>query len=72
MYFDSSLNFEGVGAGVLFMPPSGKKLRYALQLHFWATNNVIEYEALLHDIWVAVELDARCLFVRGDSKLVIN
>ncbi|XP_066323415.1 uncharacterized protein [Miscanthus floridulus] len=72
MYFDSSLNFEGAGAGVLFMPPSGKKLRYALQLHLWATNNVEEYEALLHGIRAAVELGARCLFMRGDSKLVIN
>jgi ribonuclease HI len=47
-------------------------LRYALQLHFQATNNVAEYEALLHGAQAVVELDARRLFIQGDSKLVIN
>jgi ribonuclease HI len=72
MYFDGSLTLEGAGAGVLLMSPSGDKLRYALQLHFWATNNVTEYEALLHGIRAVVELGVWCLFIRGDSELVIN
>ncbi|XP_066323709.1 uncharacterized protein [Miscanthus floridulus] len=72
MYFNGSLTLEGVGVGVPLISPSGDKLRYALQLHFRATNNIVEYKALLHGIWVAVELSARCLFVRGDSELVIN
>jgi ribonuclease HI len=53
--------------GVLLISPSGDKLRYALQLHFWATNNVAEYDALLHGIRVAIERGAWCLFVQGDS-----
>jgi ribonuclease HI len=63
MYFDGSLTLEEVGAGVLLISPSGDKLRYALQLHFWATDNVVEYEALLHGIRVVVELGTRCLFM---------
>ena len=50
MYFNGSLTLEGVGTGVLLISPSADKLRYALHLHFQATNNVAEYEALLHDI----------------------
>jgi ribonuclease HI len=47
-------------------------LRYTLQLHFQATNNVAEYEALLHSVQAAVELGAWRLFIQGDSELVIN
>jgi len=63
MYFDGSLTLEGVGAGVLLISPSSNKLRYALQLHFRATNNVVEYEVLLHGIWAVVKLGTRCLFI---------
>ena len=63
MYFDGSLTLEGIGMGVLQISPSGDKLRYALQLHFWATNNVVEYEALLHGIQGDVELGAWHFFV---------
>ena len=72
MYFDGSLTLEGVGVGFLLISPSGDKLRYALQIHFRATNNVAEYEALLQGIRAAVELEARRLFMRLDSELVIN
>jgi hypothetical protein len=34
MYFDGSLNIDGVGAGVLFISPNKDKLRYTLMLHF--------------------------------------
>jgi hypothetical protein len=30
MYFDGSLNIDGVGAGVYFISPSGDKLSYVL------------------------------------------
>ena len=63
MYVDGSLMLERAGGRVLLISTNGNKLRYALQLHFWDTNNVAEYEALLHDIHAAVELRARCLFV---------
>jgi hypothetical protein len=32
MYFDSSLNLEGAGAGVLLISPMGKQLKYVLQI----------------------------------------
>ena len=63
MYFNGSLTLKGAGVGVLLMSPSSDKLRYALQLHFRATNNIAEYNALLHGIWVATELGARCLLI---------
>jgi ribonuclease HI len=72
MYFDGSLMKTGVGAGLLFISPLGKHVRYALRLHFSASNNVAEYEALVNGLCIAVELGVRRLDARGDSQLVID
>jgi ribonuclease HI len=62
----------GAGAGLLFISPLGKHLRYMLRLHFPASNNVAEYEALVNGLRIAIELGVRCLDARGDSQLVID
>jgi ribonuclease HI len=72
MYFDGSLMKTGAGAGLLFISPLGKHLRYVLRLHFPASNNVAEYEALVNGLHIAIELGVRRLDVRGDSQLVID
>jgi ribonuclease HI len=72
MYFDGSLMKTGVGAGLLFISPLGKHVRYVIRLHFPASNNVAEYEALVNGLRIAVELGVRCLDARGDSQLVID
>jgi hypothetical protein len=56
MYFDSSLNIDGAGAGVYFISPSGDKLSYVLRIHFRASNNAAEYEAVVHGLRIAIEL----------------
>ena len=72
MYFDGSLNLDGVEASMYFISPSRDKLRYVLRIHFWASNNATEYEAALHDLRIAIELGVKRLMVYGDSALVIN
>jgi ribonuclease HI len=72
MYFDGSLMKTGADAGLLFISPLGKHLRYVIRLHFPASNNVAEYEALVNGLRIAVELGVRCLDARGDSQLVID
>jgi hypothetical protein len=62
MFFDGSLMKTGAGAGLLFISPLGKHLRYVLRLHFPAFNG-------LH---IAIELGVRRLDARGDSQLVID
>ena len=54
MFFDGSFTFNGSGAGVVLIAPTGEKLRYAIELNFRATNNMAEYEALLAGLKVAV------------------
>jgi ribonuclease HI len=72
MFFDGSLMKTGAGVGLLFMSPLGKHLRYVLCLHFPASNNVADYEALVNGLRIAIELGVRCLDARGDSQLVID
>jgi ribonuclease HI len=62
----------GAGAGLLFISPLGKHVRYVLRLHFPASINMAEYEALVNGLRIAVELGVRRLDARGDSQLVID
>jgi ribonuclease HI len=62
----------GAGAGLLFILPLGEHMRYAVRLHFPASNNMAEYEALLCGLKIAIETGIKCLDVRGDSQLVID
>jgi ribonuclease HI len=72
MYFDGSLMKTGAGAGLLFISPLGKHVPYVLRLHFPASNNVAEYEALVNGLCIAIELGVRRLNAQGDSQLVID
>jgi ribonuclease HI len=72
IYFDGSLMKTGAGAGLLFISPLRKHLRYVLRLHFSASNNVAEYEALVNGLHIAIELGVQRLDARGDSQLVID
>jgi ribonuclease HI len=61
-----------VGAEILFITPRGEQLNYALQLLFSASNNAVEYEALVHMLSITVLLDIKRLMVYGDSMVVIS
>jgi len=72
MYFDGSLMKTGARAGLLFISLLGIHMRYVVRIHFAASNNVVEYEALVNGLKIAIELGVRRLDVRGDSQLVID
>ena len=50
MYFNGSVMPPSLGARVILISPDGSRLRYAIRLHFLASNNVVEYEALINGI----------------------
>jgi ribonuclease HI len=62
----------GAGVGLLFVSPLGEHMRYAVRLHFPASNNMAEYEALLCGLKIAIEIGVKRLDVRGDLQLVID
>src|SRR6185295_5738268 len=72
MYFDGSVMKTGAGAGLLFISPLGEHMRYVIRLHFPASNNMAEYEALLSGLRIAIDLGVKRLDVRCDSQLVID
>jgi ribonuclease HI len=67
LYFDGSVMKTGAGAGLLFISPLGEHMRYVVRLHFPASNNMVEYEALLCGLRIAIETGIKRLNVRGDS-----
>ena len=72
MYFDGSVMALGSGAGVVLVSPDESRLRYVICLHFSASNNAIEYKALINRLCIAIELGATWLYIRGNSELVID
>ena len=72
MYFDGSVMKTGAGTGLLFISPLGDHMRYLIRLHFPASNNMAEYEALLSGLRISIKLGIKCLDVRSDSQLVTD
>jgi ribonuclease HI len=72
MYFDGSLMKSEARAGLVFVSPHGMRMRYMIQIHFLASNNAAEYEALVNGLHIASELRIRWLDVRGDSHLIVD
>lgn len=71
MHFDGSKTLDGCGAGVVLTSPKDW-LSYVLQIHFRASNNVAEYEALVRGLKVAKEIGIRRIQCFGDSDLVVQ
>jgi hypothetical protein len=50
MYLDGSVMNEGAGVGLVFISPLGERMEYLVRLHFPASNNAAEYEALINGL----------------------
>lgn len=72
MHFDGSKMKSGLDAGIVLTSPKRDQLKYALQIHFAASNNVAEYEALVHGLKMAKEIGVRRIQCFGDSDLVVQ
>jgi ribonuclease HI len=56
----------------LLLTPVGEQFKYMVHLEFKATNNVVEYEALIFGLSTTLSLGVRQLLVNGDSQLIIK
>jgi ribonuclease HI len=72
MYFNGSIMKEGAGVGLVFISPLGLRMEYLVRLHFLASNNTAEYEALINSLRIVVELGIKRLEIRGDLELVVD
>lgn len=71
MFFDGSHSKEGSGAGVVIISPN-QTFPFSFKLEFLATNNVIEYEALILGLKAAKDMNIKHLEVFSDSELVVS
>jgi ribonuclease HI len=70
MYFDGSFTLNGAEGGIVLISPKGDWLLYIIQLHFCATNNLAEYEALVNSLHITAKLGVQWLYIQGDSELI--
>ena len=69
-HFDGSRHLEGTRVGVVLASPRGDKFCYVLRLMFPCTKNAAEYEALLHGLWMAKEMNLSRVRCFGNSDFV--
>ena len=55
LYFDGSYTSHGSSVGILLVTPQGDYIPKSFKLKFWCTNNIVEYEALIAGLKIAVE-----------------
>jgi ribonuclease HI len=72
LFFNESAHQQGGGARVVLIDPSGDQVKYMVHLEFKATNNMVEYEALIFGLSTALSLGICQLLMKGDSQLVIK
>ena len=58
---DGSSNQHGYGAGLVLQITLGEQMKYTIHIGFKATNNEVEYEALLARLRVVAELGVESL-----------
>ncbi|XP_026379008.1 uncharacterized protein LOC113273533 [Papaver somniferum] len=72
VFVDGSSNKDESGLGLVFTTPKRKKMVHSFMLEFKATNNVTEYEAMIHALGMIVEMGIRDVRLTSDSHLVIR
>ena len=72
VHVNSSSTQHAGGIGVVLQSPEGDKLKHKVCLQYQATNNEVEYEALLKGLELAKSKEAKSILVLGDSQLVMG
>ena len=65
-------NAQGSGAGLILTTPEGIDIKYALRFGFQASNNEVEYEAVIVGLNLAHSMEVDQLEVCNDSQLVVR
>lgn len=69
--FDGSRSKQGNGVGIELTNPKGRVFLTSYHLQFTYTNNVIEYEALIRGLLLALRKGTKAIKV-GDSELIFK
>ena len=69
---DGAANAQGSGARLILTSPEGIDIEYALRFWFRASNNEVEYEAIIAGLNLAHSMEVDQLEVCSDSQLVVK
>ena len=72
VFMDDASSAMGVGVEIDIITPEGIRLEYSFRLGFRASNNEIEYEALLVGLRAVLGMGARKVEIHSDSRLVVS
>ena len=72
LYVDGVANQRGSGVGLVLVSPENITIEKSLRLSFSATNNEIEYEALLMGMIMVQKIGGKAVKVFLDLKLVVG
>ena len=72
MRFDGSATTTSNGVGVVLSCENGDTIPLSLKLGFSCSNNVVEYEAYLIELTIALSIGVKHMRVLGDSNLVVS
>ena len=72
VYIDGAFNRKGAGIGSVLITPEKLIMEKSLQLDFLATNNEVEYEALLAGVAMVRQLGGDVVELYSDSRMVVG
>ncbi|KAL0445525.1 UNVERIFIED_CONTAM: hypothetical protein Slati_1680400 [Sesamum latifolium] len=72
LHVDGSSTIQGSGAGIVIISSQDEDLEFAIKFGFKASNNEVEYEALVIGMRMAHEAGARHLLAYSDSQLIVK
>ena len=72
VHVDEASSAKGARTGIVIITPEGILLEHSFRLGFNASNNEVEYKALLAGLRAVLRLEARDVEVYSDSRLIVN
>ena len=72
LFVDGAANAQGSGTRLILTSPEGIDIKYALKFGFQASNNEVEYEAVIVGLNLVHSLEVDQLEVCSDSQLVVK